>query len=62
MIEKADSDYMKGNYDNELKLVKDFITKINNGLINNKNKAKNEFRELKQKVTNDMLRQDIIKD
>ena len=62
MIEKADSDYMKGNYDNELKLVKDFVTKINNGLINNKNKAKNEFRELKQKVTNDMLRQDIIKD
>ena len=38
MIEKADSDYMKGNYDNELKLVKDFVTKINNGLINNKNK------------------------
>ena len=27
--------------------------------INNKNKAKNEFRKLKQKVTNDILRQDI---
>ena len=29
--------------DNELKLIKDFITKINNGTINNKNKAGNEF-------------------
>ena len=44
--------YMKGNNDNELKLIKDFITKINNGAINNKNKAGNEFRKLKQKVTN----------
>ena len=51
---------MKGN--NELKLIKDFITKINNGVINNKNKAGNEFRKLKQKVTNDRLRQDLIKD
>ena len=58
---KADSDYMKGNNDNELKLIKDFITKINNGVIN-KNKAGNEFRKLKQKVTNDRLRQDVIKD
>ena len=56
------SDYMKGNNDNELKLIKDFITKINNGVINNKNKAGNEFRKLKQKVTNDRLRQDLIKD
>ena len=59
---EADSDYMKGNNDNELKLIKDFITKINNGIINNKNKARNEFRKLKQKVTNDRLRQDLIKD
>ena len=39
-----------------------FITKINNGTINNKSKAGNEFRKLKQKVTNDRLRQDLIKD
>ena len=60
--EEADSVYMKGNNDNELKLIKDFITKINNGTINNKNKAGNEFRKLKQKVTNDRLKQDLIKD
>ena len=60
--EEADTDYMKGNNDNELKLIKDFITKINNGSINNKNKAGNEFRKLKQKVTSDRLRQDLIKD
>ena len=54
--------YMKGKNDNELKLIKDFITKINNGTINNKNKAGNEFRKLKQKVTNYNLRQDLIKD
>ena len=59
--EEMDSDYMKGNNNNELKLIKDFITKINNGVINNKNKARNKFRELKQKVTNDRLRQDLIK-
>ena len=53
---------MKGNNDNELKLIKDFITKINNNTINNKNKAGNEFRRLKQKVTNNRLRQDLIKD
>ena len=53
---------MKGNNDNELKLINDFITKINNGVINNKNKAGNEFRKLKQKVTNDRLKQDLIKD
>ena len=51
--EEAGSDYMKGKNDNELKLIKDFITKINNGTIDNKNKAGNEFRKLKQKVTND---------
>ena len=60
--EEADSVYMKGKNDNELKLIKDFITKINNGTINNKNKAGNEFRKLKQKVTNDKLKQDLIKD
>ena len=59
--EEARSDYMKGNIDNELKLVKDFITKINNGTIN-KNNAGNEFRKLKQKGTNDRLKQDLIKD
>ena len=61
-VEVADSVYIKGNNDNKLKLIKDFITKINNGSINNKNKAGNEFRKLKQKVTNDRLRQDLIKD
>ena len=58
---EADSNYMKNKNDIELKLVKDFITKTNNGTINNKNKAGNEFRKLKQKVTNDTLRQDLIK-
>ena len=62
IAEEADTDYMKGNNDNELKLIKDFISKINNGTINNKNKAGNEFRKLKQKVTNYRLRQDLIKD
>ena len=59
--EEADAVYMKGNNDNELKLIKDFITKINNDTIN-KNNAGNEFGKLKQKVTNDRLRQDLIKD
>ena len=59
---EAGSDYMKGKNDNELKLIKDFIIKINNVTINNKNKTENEFRKLKQKVTNDILRQDLIKD
>ena len=59
--EEVDTTYMKGNNDNKLKLIKDFITKINNGTIN-KNNAGNEFRKLKQKVTNDRLRQDLIKD
>ena len=60
--EEAGADYMKGKSDNELELIKNFITKINNGSINNENKAGNEFRKLKQKVTNDRLRQDLIKD
>ena len=61
IAEEVDAYYMKGKNDNELKLIKDFITKINNGTINNKNKGGNEFRRLKQKVTNDILRQDLIK-
>ena len=60
--EEANADYMKGNNNNDLKLIKDFITKINNGTINNKNKAGNEFRKLKQKVTDNILKRDIIKD
>ena len=60
--EEAGADYIKVKNDNELELIKDFITKINNGVINNKNKAGNEFRKLKQKVTNDSLKQDLIKD
>ena len=60
--EEARKYYMKGKNDNELKLIKDFITNINNGTINNKNKAGNEFRKLKQKVTNYNLRHDLIKE
>ena len=60
--EETGADYIKGKNDNKLKLIKDFITKINNVVINNKNKAGNEFRELKQKVTNNILRQNLIKD
>ena len=59
---EAYTDYMKGNNDNDLKLIKDFITKINNGAVNNKNKAGNEIRKLKQKVTDNILRRDLIKD
>ena len=59
--EEAGSDYMKGKNVNELKLIKDFITKVNNGKINNKDTAASEFRKLKQKVTNGRLRQDLIK-
>ena len=50
--------YVKEENTNELKLIKDFITKINNGTIN-KNKAGNEFKKLKQKVTNYDLRYDF---
>ena len=56
-----DADYIKGKNDNELKLIKNFITKINNDTINNKSKAGNEFEKLKQKVTNDTLRQELLK-
>ena len=48
--EEAGSDYMKGKNDNELKLIKDFITKINNGKINNKDTAAIEFRKLNKKL------------
>ena len=60
--EGVDTKYMKEENNNELKLIKDFITKINNGTINNKNKAGDEFRKLKQKVTNYDLRYDFIKE
>ena len=50
---------MKGNND-ELKLIKNFITKINNGTIN-ENIARDEFKKLKQKVTDNILRQYLIK-
>ena len=58
--EEAGKYYMKGKIDNELKLIKDFITKINNGTIN-KNETENEFKKLKQKVTNYNLEHDLIK-
>ena len=48
--------HTKGKNNNELKLIKDFITKINNGTINNK-----KTKKLKQKVTTDILRKDLIK-
>ena len=51
---------MKGNNDKELKIIKDFITKINNGKINESNAA-TEFKKLKQKVNNDKLRHDLVK-
>ena len=35
---------------------------MNYRVINDKNKAENEFRKLKQKVTNNRLKQDLIKD
>ena len=61
IAEEASVYHTKGKNNDELNLIKDFITKINNGTINNKNKARNEFRKLKQKVTNDILRRDLIK-
>ena len=51
---------MKGNNDKELKIIKDFITKINNGKINKINAA-NNFKKLKQKVNNDKLKHDLVK-
>ena len=57
--EEARKYYMKGKNDNELKLIKDFITKINNGTID-KNEAENEFRKSKRKVKNYNLEHDRI--
>ena len=51
---------MKRNNDNELKLIKNFITKVNNGKINESNAA-SEFKKLKQKVNNDKLKHDLVK-
>ena len=51
---------MKRNNDKELKTIKDFITKINNGKINESNAA-SEFKKLKQKVNNDKLKHDLVK-
>ena len=51
---------MKGNNDKELKIIKDFITKINDGKINKSNAASN-FKKLKQKVKNDKLKHDLVK-
>ena len=51
---------MKGNNDKELKIIKDFITKINDGKINKSNAASN-FKKLKQKVNNDKLKHDLLK-
>ena len=59
--EETYTDYMKGNNYNELKFIKDFITKINNGAINNKNKAGNEFIKLKQKVADNILKEILLK-
>ena len=51
---------MKGNNDKELKIIKDFITKINNGKTNESN-ASSEFKKLKQKVNNDKLKHKLVK-
>ena len=51
---------MKGNNDKELKIIKDFTTKINNGKVNESNAA-SEFKTLKQKVNNDKLKHDLRK-
>ena len=60
VADEASSDYVKGNNDKELKIIKDFITKINNGKINESNTA-SEFKKLKQKVNNDKLKHDLVK-
>ena len=60
ITDEAGSDYVKGNNDKELKIIKDFITKINNGKINESNAA-SEFKKLKQKVNNDKLKHDLVK-
>ena len=60
VADDAGSDYVKGNNDKEFKIIKDFITKINNGKINESNTA-SEFKKLKQKVNNDKLKHDPVK-
>ena len=50
IAEETGGKFMKDRDQNELKLIKNFITKINNGTINNKNRAANKFRELKKKL------------
>ena len=60
IADEAGSDYMKGINDKELKIIKDFITKINNGKTNESNAA-SEFKKLKQKVNNDKLKHDLVK-
>ena len=60
VADEAGSDYVKGNNDKELKIIKDFITKINNGKINESNAA-SEFKKIKQKVNNDKLKYDLAK-
>ena len=60
VADDAGSNYVKGNNDKELKIIKDFITKINNGKINGSNAA-GEFKKLKQKVNNDKLKHDLVK-
>ena len=60
VADDAGSDYVQGNNDKELKIIKDFITKINNVKINESNAA-TEFQKLKQKVNNDKLKQDLVK-
>ena len=60
VADEAGSDYVKGNNDKELKIIKDFITKINNGKINESNAA-SEFKKLKQKVNNDKIKHDLVK-
>ena len=51
---------MKRSNDKELKIIKDFITKTNNGKINESN-AVSEFKKLKEKVNNDKLKHDVVK-
>ena len=51
---------MKRNNDKELKIIKDFITKTNNGKINESNAA-TEFKKLKQKINNDKLKYDKMR-
>ena len=55
VADDAGSDYVEGNNDTELKIIKYFITKIN------ESNAVSEFKKLKQKVKNDKLKHDLVK-